>query len=376
MAHAVLIMKVTRRCNLRCAYCRDRISDSLAMMSFATLSSAIASGLRAQTTELVVFIWHGGEPTLIPISFYEKAILVQSRFIRPGQHVRNNFQTNGTILTKEWVRFFKANNFFVGLSLDGPPQVHNRYRRNSVNRGSYDDVLRGIRFLDDQKVPYAVLAVVDEATIQLGADRLFEFFLEQGVRNFALNAVLPCFEPKKKNVLAEIHYIEPERMNSFFCRLYDLWLENGDPDIHIREIEAIRNRLLGKGHNLCTLTGNCHGYYFMIEPNGDVKHCDQDGNEVLGNVQLHDFEALKQSAGLIKMKRKANRLRNLMRKCDEYNVCNGWCPHQVAISKRYNTNYRNDCCGLRDLIQHIRRCMVENGELDESTETLNIESGH
>src|SRR5438105_7905485 len=136
MGAITLIIKGTRLCNLRCAYCHDWRAERDQVMPFPVLARLMAAALTDPQHAAVDFIWHGGETTLLPTTFYEKALLVQSRFRRPGQLVGNTIQTNGTRLTPEWLRFLRDNQFGVGVSVDGPPQLHDRYRRYASGRPS------------------------------------------------------------------------------------------------------------------------------------------------------------------------------------------------------------------------------------------------
>src|SRR5262249_35475040 len=158
-------------------------------MSFAVMARMVAAALRDPEHDSVEFIWHGGETTVLPIAFYEKAMLVQSRFRRPGQLVSNTLQTNGTRLTPEGARLLKANEFGVGVSLDGPPEVHDRSRRYASGRPSFDRVAAGIRLLRDHGVEFGVIMVIDEEALALGPDRVFDFFLEHEVYDYSVLGV-------------------------------------------------------------------------------------------------------------------------------------------------------------------------------------------
>ena len=168
MTHGGIIVKVTRLCNLRCSYCHDwRASGDI--MSFRVLAHVIASAMA--TFDSVQFIWHGGETTLVPISFYKKAMALQARYLRPGCTVRNDLQTNGTRIDDEWAEFFRENQFGVGVSLDGPREIHDRQRLDAGGKPSFDRVLGGLDTLRRHGIPSSILMVVDEDTLALGPDR-------------------------------------------------------------------------------------------------------------------------------------------------------------------------------------------------------------
>jgi uncharacterized protein len=357
-----LIVKATRLCNLRCTYCHDWRTGPDQTMTFSVMARMIAAALRDLEHGAVEFIWHGGETTVLPISFYQKALLVQSRFRRPGQLIRNQIQTNGTRLSLEWVRFFRANEFGVGISLDGPPQIHDRHRLYASGRGSFQDVARGIRLLREANVRFGVLMVIDEEALAMGPDRIFDFFLEHGVRDYGFNAALPTNQPDAKPGTPTTHYTTAAQMNDFLARLYDRWCEHGDAGIKIREFEALRGRIASRDPEVCTLAGGCLGVYFLVEPNGDVAHCDLflgDDRYTFGNICRQDFGEFRRSANMLALEEENRQSLDAMRGCPEFVVCNGWCPHQRYLSVRHNLHHRQDCCGLRRLIEHIRARMIE-----------------
>jgi uncharacterized protein len=352
-----LIVKATRLCNLRCDYCHDWRTGRDQTMSFAVMSRMIQAALQDRAYGSVELIWHGGETTVLPIAFYEKALYVESCFQGPGQAVTNSLQTNGTLLTPEWVRFLQRNDFSVSLSLDGPPEIHDRYRRWGSGRGSFADVQRGMRLLREHEVPFSVLMVIDEGALALGPDRIFDFFRDQGINSFALLAAAPSNQPDAAPGTPTRHYVEPPRMTAFLARIFDRWLEHGDPNLRIREIESLRRRISGGQGGACTLAGGCLGRYYAVEPNGDIAHCDVyigDPRYVLGNVLQQDFQDLEGHAGLGELRAENERALQRMRSCPEFGVCNGWCPHERYLSERHNLSHRGTCCGLRDLIAHMR----------------------
>src|SRR5262249_49031199 len=161
-----------------CTYCHDWRLGRDQTMTFEVMAHTIARALQDPVHTAVDFIWHGGETTVLPIDFYRKAVMLQTRFRRPNQAIRNIIQTNGTRITPEWVRFFRRYGFEVGVSLDGPPPLNDQYRLYASGRSSSPAIMRGMRLLREGDVPFDVLMVVDRAAIELGAAAIFAFFLE------------------------------------------------------------------------------------------------------------------------------------------------------------------------------------------------------
>jgi uncharacterized protein len=353
-----LIVKATRLCNLRCTYCHDWESGPNQTMSFEVLARTISAAMRDPSHDVVTFVWHGGETTLLPIDFYRRAMAVQSRFRRQGQVVRNQLQTNATRLTPEWVTFFRDNGFHIGVSLDGPAEVQNSYRVDAKGKPTFDRVVSGLRLLEQHQVQFGVLMVVDETTIASGADALFDFILELGLRRLGLLAVTPTNQPEVAWPASTPHYTSPATMGRFLSDLYDRWFDHGDSDIRIREFDeiehAIGHRQRGGG---CKTAGQCIGNYFIVEPNGDVGHCDLfrgDDNYYFGNVTVDDFVTFRVGEKAQRLIRERAADVAKMTSCPDFDLCQGWCPHEAYLSRRHNPDHVESCCGLHTFIDHVR----------------------
>jgi uncharacterized protein len=333
-------------------------------MSFPVMAHMIACALAEH--EHVRFIWHGGEPTLLPISFYEKALLVQAHLRGPEQKIKNSFQTNATELTPAWARFFRANDIQVGISIDGPAHLHNSHRSYRSGKGSYDHVIRGLNLLKEHEVDFSGLVVVDERTLKFGARGLLDFLVGQGIRSFGLLPAKPRNEPEAKRGTTTSHYIEPARVNAFLMDLYDAWLSHGDQNVKIRELEALKAQIKGVSARSCTLSGECWGHYYTIEPDGSVAGCDVfsgDPRYILGNIMNASFAELANSEGLLQLKKEHHYAVEAMKGCPEFQACKGWCPHERYVSIRHNKSHRDGCCGLRGLIAHLRNRMADEPKM-------------
>ena len=358
MADLSLIVKPTRQCTLRCTYCQDWRANNKQVMSFPVMARMTAMALAEHN--VVNFIWHGGEPTLLPIRYYEKAFLVQARLRRPEHRIRNSFQTNATKLTTAWARFFRANRIGVGISIDGPAYLHNSQRSYRSGKASFEDVLRGLSLLKEYEVQFSGLVVVDEGTLKLGAHKLLDFLTGQGILNFGLLAAKPKNQPAAEAGTTVEHYIEPARMNAFLKDLYDAWLSRGDRNVKIRELENLKTQIKDGATKSCTLSGQCWSHYYMIEPDGDVVVCDVfsgDPRYILGNIMSNSFTEIANNTKLLQLKKEHRDAMEAMSRCPEFDICKGWCPHERYVSIRHNKRHRDDCCGLRDLIAYIRNRM-------------------
>jgi len=354
-----LILKATRRCNLRCHYCHDWRSGREHDMSFETVARTTAAVLHHPLVDRALFTWHGGEPTLMPLDFYRRALLAQSRLKRDGQKVGNAIQTNATRLDHPWCQFLADNRFYVGVSIDGPSALQDVQRPFISGRGSSREVERGIRLLKEWGIDHGVLMVIDRAWIDLGPRVFFDFIVTLGVKRIGLNAARPTNDPtffeRPKSLLPfpPEHYTTPGEMNAFLLGLYDECERNADAGIEIRELEALRRRINDKEGRTCTLAGACIGKHFLVEPNGDFAHCDLfvgDPAYTVGNVYDSDFRAIHESEAMVQLRRGEDDKHRSMSSCPSYRVCNGGCPHDRYLAMRHDPRHRESCCGQRDLI--------------------------
>ena len=159
-------------------------------------------------------------------------------------------------------------------------------------------------------------------------------------------------------------------MNSFLKDMYDAWLSLGDRTVKIRELESLKARMKNGATESCTLSGKCWGHYYMIEPDGDIVVCDLfsgDPAYSLGNIMKNSFAEIGESEVLLRLKKEHHDAMEEMSACPEFNVCRGWCPHERYVSIRHNRGHRRECCGLRNLITHIRSRLGDEAECLQSS---------
>jgi uncharacterized protein len=366
MSYAGLIVKCTRVCNLRCHYCHDWRTGRDQMMRFPVLAQLISRALNDPGHSSVDFIWHGGEPTLLPLRFFEQALYIQSKFRRPGQRVANILQTNATRLTPEWIGLLKDYQFGVGISLDGPAHVHDNARPFASGRNSFNSVMNSMRTLNEAKVPFTLLMVIDDQTLRLGAKAVFDFILEHGIRNVSCIAAKPNNQPHAQPCTPATHYATPTRMAGFLGDLFEQWLDHGDTDIKIRELDAVRHRLNGGRAGTCTLAGGCLGRYYLVEPDGDIAHCDLflgDSAYNLGSVLHQSFEEIREGEPMRRLTAARAQVLENFKTCPHFVTCNGWCPHEWYLSQRHNDAHQSQCCGLSELIERVRSSLTSRGLL-------------
>ena len=353
-----LIIKATRKCNLRCTYCHEWRSRH-ERMSFETLAKMTWEAMRQNEIPRVEFIWHGGEPLLLGRGFFSQAIRLQNEFRRPGQYVRNCLQTNGTMLTGEWCTFFADNNFDIGVSLDGPPVIHDETRSSVSGGATFDSVMRGIALLKQYRLRFGVLMVLGRASLALTPDELFDFFDCYGIQNFSLLAARPDNNPELSSSIRS-EYTDSLEYCEYMTKMFDIWYNRNDKNIRIRELSSLLGALVGKQASVCTLAGSCIGQYFHVEACGDVYHCDKylgDKAYHVGNIMRQSFKEIRNSLELQALQKAEDEKIALLKNCPFFSICHGGCPHDRYIAERYSPEYDGKCCGQYGLIDHMSRCV-------------------
>ena len=331
---------------MACRYC-DADIYSHQRMSFGVLAHLTKKALQSHRD--VNFIWHGGEPLLLGKDFYRKAIWLQQRYRRLDQHVTNTLQTNGTLLDEEWLDLFDAGGFAIGLSVDGPALLHDRNRILRSQQGTFDRVMHAVSLLRKRSRGFGVLAVVTDDTIRLGAREFFRFFVDNGLKSFALLCQRPALN------VGQTDYVPRSEHSAFVREVFDLWLAEDDPDICIRDFDSIVRALLGGRHSTCLLAGACIGAYFAVDMIGDVYHCDEfmfDPEYRLGNITVDDLSEPAMSVKIQALsQRNAEEIEHL--DCPWLPICNGGCPKDRYVGRRFAWDGKVQCCGFADLIAHI-----------------------
>jgi uncharacterized protein len=358
-----LIVKTGSSCNLACKYC-DADIYSNQRISFEVLLWVIKRALDAARS--VHFIWHGGEPLLLGKNFFKKIAYFQQNYVKEGQFINNSLQTNGYLLDEEWLKIFEEYSFSIGVSLDGPEELHNENRILRNGSGSHSKIMESISLMRGKNIPFGVLAVVTDDTLKIGAKRFFEFFMQNNIKNFALLCQRPAINVGHKDFVNRTDY------SHFVNEIFDLWYYLDDPSIHIRDFESILSALVGGHHRVCLLEGNCIGKYFGINFNGDIFHCDEfmfDPVYKIGNVINDNFDDIALSNKIAMLKaRNEDEIHKLQ--CKWLPICNGGCPKDRYVNRKLVDKGVVRCCGFSDLIEHI----VKRISQDPKIAKLKIES--
>lgn len=350
-----LIMKATRLCNLRCTYCHSWRTGPNQTMTFPVLARATRDTLADPSVRWVDFVWHGGEATVLPVSFYRKALWLQERFRRPGQVVLNTVQTNGTRLTDDWLAFLRDNDMGVGVSLDGPPEVHDARRVDAAGRPTSARVRDGLRRLQDAAIGrWGVLMVVDAAVADVGPRRLLDYLVSAGVGRVAVLNVLPENTPQGAEPRGA--YLPFPAFVQFLRELFDVWRSEYRDRIVVRELADLAGQLQGEPPKICVFAGECFGAYLTVEPTGEVSACDKyidDGDYRFGHVLQGSLEGVQLGERLASVRAENRRAVERMAACRWFSVCHGGCPHDRYTGERRLPGYDGSCCGLAPLLEHM-----------------------
>lgn len=349
-------------CNLACSYCyyldKQRLydpEDKRHYMSEEMLDLFIRRYFEAQTTEDVCFTWHGGEALLRPLSFYKKAVELQKRY-GGGRPILNCLQTNGTMLTDEWCRFLKENDWLVGISIDGPQEFHDEYRRNRAGVPSFLNVMRGIRLLNTHGVEWNAMAVVNDYNAN-HPEEFYDFFKSINCRFIQFAPIVERLTPDgdiasgaEKGDLADFS-VSPNQWGEFLCRLFDRWVKEDVGKVFIQIFDATLANWCGVEPGVCSMAKEC-GHAGVMEYDGTVYCCDHFvfPEYRLGNIK--DKTLLEMMSSDKQLNFGADKHRTLPEKCRNCRwlfACNGECP-----KNRIGPNGLNYLCeGYRRFFAHV-----------------------
>ncbi len=354
-------------CNLACSYCffLDKellYPNSKFRMTEETLEAYIKQLIETHRANQVTVAWQGGEPTLMGVDFYRKAIQYQEKYRRPGMTFENTMQTNGTLLDDEWCQFFKQNNFLIGLSLDGPRHLHDVHRVDKGGAPTFDKVMRGLRLLQKHGVEYNILVTVNRVTGDYPLE-IYRFLRDEvGTSWIQFIPVIERMNPDGLNLMqmgdqVSPRSVRPEQFGRFLIRVFDEWVHNDVGRVFVQTFEAAaRNWMRLPTSGMCVFEKTC-GYGLALEHNGDLYACDHfvEPDYLLGNIK--EEHMLKMVGSNEQSKFGQDKYDTLPKYCLECPVlfaCNGECPKNRFIETpdgEPGLNYL--CAGYKAFFQRI-----------------------
>lgn len=378
----VMLKPAGGRCNLRCRYCYYIDKDDDGALSEPLLETFTRQYLEAQTQPEVLFTWHGGEPLLRPLAFYRRALALQRQYGR-GRQVDNCLQTNGVLLNDEWCMFLREHNFLVGISIDGPEDLHDHYRRTRGGGATWRQVMRGIELLEKHGVMWNAMATVNRYNAG-HPQRFYRFFRDMGCQFLQFTPVV-----ERESLTADgrqtavtdggrvaDYSVRPQQWGDFLCSVYDEWVRRDVGHLFVQLFDATLANWAGEPPGVCSMAPTC-GHAAVMEHNGDVYSCDHFvwPAHRLGNIGEEPLTAL--LYGEQQQRFGASKLTTLTRECRECRwlfACHGECPRNRFVSDRYGQAGHNYlCAGYRRYFAHVAADMdYMKAELDAGRAPANV----
>jgi uncharacterized protein len=381
-------------CNIDCTYCFFLSKESLYpneknRMSDATLETYIRQLLESHRTPTVTVAWQGGEPTLMKVDFFRRSVELVEKYRRTGQVVQHTFQTNGILLDDEWCSFFKEHNFLVGLSVDGPRELHDTYRVDRSKQGTFDKVMNGWRHLRQHGVEFNILCTVNAANEKHGR-AVYRFFRDEMKAKWV--QFIPIVEraspatieianlgwseqPNRKRLLytqsgnlVTKRSVGGEQYGRFMVDIFEEWVRHDVGQVFVQLFDVTLEAYFGR-HLLCIHAPTC-GYGPALEYNGDLYSCDHfvEPKYLLGNI--HQTHMLKLIASAQQRKfgdDKRDSLTAQCQRCPVKQLCNGGCPKdRFAVSRDGDPGQNYLCPGLELFFTHTMPAMKTMARLFQS----------
>lgn len=334
-------------------------------MSDELLEEFTRQYIAMQTTPEVLFTWHGGETLMRPVAFYKRALELQRRYAG-GRRIDNAIQTNGTLITDEWARFFKENNFLVGVSIDGPKEYHDAYRRTRTGRPSWYGVMQGIRTLEKHGVEWNALAVVNALNAE-HPEEFYRFFKDLNCRFIQFTPVVERLyrHPDGRTLASPIEgavaevadfSVTPQQWGNFLCRLFDLWVQEDVGEYFIQLFDSTLAGWMGVAPGVCSMGETC-GHAGVIEFNGDVYACDHFvfPEFKLGNIKEKSLMEMMYAPTMLQFgENKRALLTRQCKECEYLSACHGECPRLRFAESVYGERGHNYLCeGYKMFFEHV-----------------------
>ena len=364
----VMAKPSSSKCNIDCSYCfyleKSHLypdADHQPYMSLETLDAYIQQHIAAQKTQQVIFAWQGGEPTLLGIAFFEKAIELQQRY-NPGKEIINTMQTNGLLINDDWCQFLKRHNFLVGISIDGPKELHDVYRKTRSGKPTHDKVIAAISRLKKHKIEFNTLTVVSDANAkhpeeiyhylkQLGSQHMQFIPLVERAATQATKDGLTLLHPQSLEKASVTPWsVDAEQYGLFMSAVFHHWVRKDIGKVWVQLFENAFALTCDQPAQLCVFAPTC-GSAFALESNGDMYACDHYvyPEFKLGNIHQTDIDTINHSeANRHFAQQKQRTLSRDCQQCPYLSLCHGGCPkHRFALSSAAKPEQNYLCAGYK-----------------------------
>ena len=334
---SILIKPASSACNMKCSYCfyedvaSCREQEFQGFLAEEQMEQVIVEAMKLAERSCS-FLFQGGEPTLAGLSFYEQTVRLQKKHQKKGVLIYNSIQTNGYGLTEEMVRFFVRERFLIGVSLDGPGQIHNRYRKDRRGAATFCEVMETIALLKHYRADYNVLCVVTAESAKM-ARSIYNFYREQGI---SWMQFIPCLLPFDGTLSGTGHTPSPEAYGVFLTELFDCWFEELKRGrfVSIRHLDNWMAILLGGQPVCCGMVGRC-SIQFVVEGDGGIYPCDFYVLDEwrIGTVGEQSFADMCEGETARKFLEESAKLPEECRDCRYYVLCRNGCRRERSEGK-------------------------------------------
>ena len=366
-AFHVMAKPAGARCNLSCDYCFYRQKDRLYPgsdfhMADKVLEAYVRQTISAHRSPHVTFAWQGGEPTLLGLEFFRRAVELEKKYARPGLRIENTLQTNGVLIDADWCRFLRENRFLVGLSLDGPRHMHDAYRHDKAGNSVFDRVVRAAKLMQRHRVEFNILCTLN-ATNSRQPLEVYRFFRDELKAQYL--QFIPIVEPDDYNQVTE-RSVQPDLYGQFLIGIFDEWVRRDVGKMFVLFFDGVLASYVRGRSTLCILRPTC-GDGVALEHNGDVYSCDHfvEPAHLLGNIMQTPMGEL---VGSEKQRRfgqaKQDTLPRYCRECRYLFTCHGECPkNRLALTPDGEPGLNWLCPGLKAFFSHTEQPMRIMAEL-------------
>lgn len=364
---SLLVKPASADCNLHCAYCFYLKKAALYpqsaphRMSDAVLERMVRSYLETEQP-VYAFGWQGGEPTLMGLDFFERVTSLQETAGRAGAVVSNGLQTNGVLINDDLARHLGAYKFLLGVSLDGPAEIHDHYRRDGSGKETHAGVLRGIAALKRNHVEFNILTLVSQANVGK-AQQVYRYLRDAG---FLFHQYIECVEFEPDGTFKPFA-VGGEAWGEFLCGIYDEWRKSDVRKVSVRLFDSILALLVDGTANVCHMAGDCR-QYLVVEHNGDVYPCDFHVEPALrlGNVMQDSWDSMLASPAYAAFGARKRERNEACAECEYQRLCAGDCPKNrpngapatrplSALCAGWKLFYAHALPGLNDIAEQIKK---------------------
>jgi uncharacterized protein len=372
-AFHVMAKPTGARCNLACDYCfflkKDRLyPESGFRMSDETMEAYLRQTIEGHSVPEVTIAWQGGEPTLMGLDFFQRAVAVEKKYARPGQRIENSFQTNGILIDEDWCRFFHDNNFLIGLSLDGPRELHDAYRHDKGGQPVFDKVERAARLMQKHGVEFNILCTVNSANSRRPL-QVYRYFRDDlGARYLQFIPIVERANETGDQAGTRLtdRTVDPAQYGRFLIEIFDEWVRRDVGTMFVQFFDGVLASYVRGASSLCVLTPTC-GEGVALEHTGDLYSCDHfvEPRHLLGNIHRTPLPELVASEAQRAFGRaKAETLPKYCRECAHLFTCHGECPkNRVLTTPDGEPGLNWLCAGLKAFFAHVDRPMRIMAEL-------------